>query len=202
MTCDHGQLEPARKVLNVGGNSKAIPIPACFSGWQHDLLDIDPRGNPDLLCDARELAQTPSRVYDAVYCSHNLEHYYQHDAIRVLTGFRMILKKDGFAFICVPDLLAVMKETLEKGLDIEDVLYESPSGPIRVHDVLYGYRMEMEASGNDFYAHKCGFTKVSLTTMLVANGFPHVFTAEENLSLVAIAFKQPPNECQKKLFGL
>ena len=29
-------------VLNVGGNSKLIPIPPHFGGWRHDLLDIDP----------------------------------------------------------------------------------------------------------------------------------------------------------------
>jgi hypothetical protein len=44
-----------RKVLNVGGNSKVIQIPSQYSGWQDFLLDIDPRGNPDIVCDARKL---------------------------------------------------------------------------------------------------------------------------------------------------
>ena len=43
------------KVLNVGGNSKAIALPPIFDGYEHLLLDIDPTGKPDLLCDAREL---------------------------------------------------------------------------------------------------------------------------------------------------
>jgi len=38
-----------RAVLNVGGGTKAIAIPAHFDGWRHDLLDIDPTGNPDVL---------------------------------------------------------------------------------------------------------------------------------------------------------
>ena len=37
------------KVLNVGGNSKAIALPPIFDGYEHLLLDIDPTGKPDLL---------------------------------------------------------------------------------------------------------------------------------------------------------
>lgn len=63
-----------KKVLNVGGNTKAIPLPPEYAGWEHVLLDIDPKGNPDVVCDARELTTLPSATYDAIYCSHNLEH--------------------------------------------------------------------------------------------------------------------------------
>ena len=51
---------------------------------------------------------------------------------------------------------------VEKNLDIDDFLYQSPEGPITVRDVIYGYGAEIERSGNDFYAHKTGFTKKSL----------------------------------------
>ena len=56
------------KVLNVGGNSKLIGIPAHFDGWTHHLLDISPAGSPDLVCDARQLHTLAPAVYDAVYC--------------------------------------------------------------------------------------------------------------------------------------
>jgi hypothetical protein len=36
--------------LNVGGNSEAIPLPARYAGFEHLLLDIDPKGSPDILC--------------------------------------------------------------------------------------------------------------------------------------------------------
>jgi len=58
-----------KKVLNVGGNSKAIPLPPEYAGWDHLLLDIDPKGNPDVVCDARELMTLPAAQFDAVYCS-------------------------------------------------------------------------------------------------------------------------------------
>ena len=66
------------KVLNVGGNNKSIALPPHFAGWEHILLDIDRKGNPDIVLDARKLTQLAPAAYDAVYCAHNLEHYYRH----------------------------------------------------------------------------------------------------------------------------
>lgn len=42
-----------RKPLDVGGSTKDIPLPENCRGWENVLLDIDPRGNPGVLCDAR-----------------------------------------------------------------------------------------------------------------------------------------------------
>lgn len=191
-----------KKVLNVGGNSKAIPLPPQYSGWAHVLLDIDPRGNPDVVCDARELRTLPPGTYDSIYCSHNLEHYYQHDVKKVLAGFLHILQADGFAFIRVPDIEAVMRVVVQKGLDIEDVLYQSPAGPITVRDVLYGYGVEIERSGNDFYAHKTGFSQKSLIATLKAAGFGTVYSGTGNLEVVAYAFRHKPDEYAVQLLGL
>lgn len=191
-----------RKVLNVGGGNKNIPIPDVYRGWQHDLLDIDPRGKPDVVCDARMLTQLPAAQYDAVYCSHNLEHYYPHDVVKVLAGFRHILKDDGFVQILVPDMAEVMKRVVERGMDIEDVLYISPSGPIKVVDVIYGFGIEIERSGNDFYAHKTGFTEKSLMARLKASGFSSVFPTLGNLEIATIAFKGEPSQYARELFRL
>jgi hypothetical protein len=49
-----------RRVLNVGGNTKDIPLPENYRGWENVLLDIDPRGKPDVLCDARSLFGLPA----------------------------------------------------------------------------------------------------------------------------------------------
>lgn len=183
-----------RKVLNVGGNDKAIPIPPCFDGWQHDLLDIDPQGNPDVLCDARELWRLPPRQYDAIYCSHNLEHYHRHEVINVLKGFKIVLKKDGFIFVRVPDIDAVMRRVIEQGLDIDDVLYDAACGPILVRDVIYGYHVKIERSGNDFFAHKTGFTEKSLLNVLRDNGFISISTWCGNLEVAALAFLTQPEK--------
>lgn len=190
-------------VLNVGGGSKATPIPAHFEGWQHDLLDIDPRGNPDLVCDARELLTLAAAQYDAVYCSHNLEHYYRHEGLKVLQGFVHILNDKGFAEIRVPDIARVISSVHDQQLDLDDVLYVSPAGPITAHDVVYGWQSEIIASGQDFYAHKTGFTAKSLVKFLTEAGFRHIFLLDdESLAVHALAFKTEPTKSQRDLLNL
>jgi SAM-dependent methyltransferase len=195
---------PGPRVLNVGGGSKDIPLPPHYAGWEHVLMDIDPKGQPDLVCDARELPALPAGQYDAIFCSHNLEHYYKHDGKKVLEGFLHVLKSDGFAEIRVPDISSVMKRVVGANLDIEDVLYESPGGPIKVSDVIYGWAHQIETSGVDFYAHKTGFTVRSLQALLLQAGFPHVymFVSEEAFEIKAIAFKTEPTAAQRLMLGL
>ena len=191
-----------KRVLNVGGNSKSIALPGHFGGWEHVLLDIDPGGKPDVVCDARKLDQLPAAEYDAVYCSHNLEHYHRHEVPKVLAGFLHVLKPEGFAHIRVPDLGELMRVVVEKSLDIDDVLYVSKAGPITVRDTLYGYGVEIERSGNDFYSHRTGFTRKSLAAMLGRCGFPHAYLGAGRLEIIAYAFRAPPGEFARALLKL
>jgi hypothetical protein len=191
-----------RKVLNVGGNSKAIPLPPQYTGFEHLLLYIDPSGQPDVLCDARDLGSLDAAQFEAIYCSHNLEHYYRHHVPVVLAGFLHVLKDGGFAHIRVPDMHEVMRLTIERGLDIDDILYQSPSGPIMVSDVLYGYSVEIERSGLDFFAHKTGFTAKSLLRAVQRAGFSVTYLGTGNLEVTAVAFKGMPDPAALNLFGL
>jgi hypothetical protein len=192
------------RVLNVGGGGKDIPIPAHYAGWEHILLDVDLRGRPDVVCDARELAALPAAEYDAVYCSHNLEHYHRHEGPRVLGGFLHVLKPDGFAEIHVPDLQALIQHVAETGIDLEDVLYTSPAGPVTPRDLLYGWANEIERSGQDFYAHKTGFTPKSLYALLRAAGFGEIvlLRARASFDLAAYAFRGTPRPEQRAMLGL
>lgn len=191
-------------VLNVGGGTKAIAIPAHYGSWRHLLLDIDPRSGADLVGDARELLGELPQQFDAIYCSHNLEHYFPHESERVLRGFLHVLKPHGFAELRVPDVAAVMRAMLEQGLDIDDVLYESDVGPILVRDVIYGWHVEIERTGRDFYAHKTGFTARSLTAALQRAGFSRVVLATPigTYEVRAFAFKQEPSREQCAALGL
>ena len=206
MHCAPGEspLDTRPRVLNVGGGTKSIAIPSYYDGFNHLLLDIDPRGSPDVLCDARDLQSLEARQYDAIYCSHNLEHYYKHDGDDVLKGFIHVLKEEGFADIRVPDIGAVMRAFVQKGMDIEDTLYVSAGRPIAVRDVIYGWAVEIESSGEDFYAHKTGFTPKSLNACLINAGFQTVFVAsiEEWYEVRALAFKGEPTPDQRELLGL
>jgi hypothetical protein len=191
-----------KAVLNVGGGSKDIPIPPYYSSWRHDLLDIDPRGNPEIVADARELLSQPPAIYDAVYCAHNLEHYHRHDALKVLRGFHHILKPDGFAEIRVPDLMGVIRTVALRGLDIDDVLYQSQRGPILVRDVIYGYHVEIEQSNNDYYAHKTGFSPASLARAASACGFKVWASGVIEFELFSYLFKEQPGDDLQLMLGL
>lgn len=197
-------MQASFRVLNVGGGDKKIPIPPHYAGWEHLLLDVDPRGNPDIVCDARQLDTLAASQFDAVYCSHNLEHYYRHDGATVLRGFLHVLKPDGFAEIKVPDLQSVMRRCVANNMDIGDVLYQSDLGPITVRDVIYGLGSEIEQSGRDFFAHKTGFTPKSLARTLAEAGFvqTYVFVAPDAFETRALAFKAMPSAAQQKLLRL
>jgi hypothetical protein len=163
-------MSETRRVLNVGGNSKKIAIPARYEGWQHDLLDIDPAGKPEIVCDAREMHTLPAGSYDAIYCSHNLEHFAPHDVPKVLTGFLHVLKPSGYAEIRVPSVRAAMREMLLKNKDLEDEYYKTGSGePITFRDILYGHARHV--AQQDFWAHKTGFSTKTLLKALGLAGF-------------------------------
>ena len=191
-----------KKVLNVGGGSKSIALPPQYAAFEHLLLDIDPKGQPDIVCDARQLSGLPAAQFDAVYCSHNLEHYYRHDVPRVLAGILHVMKDGGFVQIRVPDLTELMRVTVSQGLDVDDVLYTSPAGPVMVLDVLYGHSPTIERSGEEFFAHKTGFTQKSLSNAIARAGFSSMFCMTGNLEINLIAFKGKPDPEVRALFGL
>ena len=192
-----------KSVLNVGGGSKGIAIPPYYAGWQHHLLDIDARGNPDVVMDARELRRLPGGTYDAVYCAHNLEHYHRADGAKVLDGFCHVLKDDGFAEIRVPDVLSVMKHAVQNNMDLDDTLYMCPSGPIMVRDVFYGYSLEVEKKGNEFYAHKTGFSPQSLIKFVAGHGFAaYVALSHNQFEITAYLFKRPATRELWKMLNL
>ena len=192
------------RVLNVGGNSKEIAIPAYYNDFEHVIADIDASVNPDLLIDARELHTTDANQFDAIYCSHNLEHFFAHDVPKVLKGFQHVLKDEGFAEVRVPDLAALMREMIQKGLDLDDVLYKTKVGyPITARDVFYGWGHQIEHSGEDFYAHKTGFSPRTLCKALNEAGFPIVILRPgRRLEIFALAFQVMPTEFQKELLQI
>jgi SAM-dependent methyltransferase len=175
------------RVLNVGGGSKDIPLPASYSGFDHVLLDISPGPGVDIVADL--LTWEPTPEFDVVYCSHNLEHYYAHQTLPVLQKFRDALLPSGIVHIRVPDLEEVFKLIVEHNLDLEDVLYECPVGPIMAQDVIYGWGEEIKRSGEPFYAHKTGFTEAKLGRMLSVADFGYIKIVRHNLEIEAMAVK-------------
>ena len=192
------------RVLNVGGGGKHIKLPAFYEGWEHVMLDIDPASEPDIVADAREL-RFKSRLagtFDAVLCSHNLEHFYRHEVAKVLEGFRFMLAPGGFVHIQVPNIGYVIRHLAATGGDLEDIAYVSSAGPIKYIDMIFGLGRYIAERDTDWMCHKNAFTARSLGTLLCDNGFPHVFIGEESTELMGFAFIHKPTLAQMKLLRL
>lgn len=177
------------RVLNVGGGANRS-LPVLFAGYEQHVLDIDHTLEPDICCDATQIPEhVDEATYDAVYCSHALEHFYAHDVSKVLRGFNHALKDGGKVYVAVPNLRELMREMHARNLELTDVWYRTGEGhAISFHDVLYGWSEAMER-GNLFYAHKCGFTKGSLEASLVEAGFKNVKAEEQGANLVGLGVK-------------
>jgi predicted SAM-dependent methyltransferase len=180
------------KVLNVGCSHPGIALPEVFAGWEQIRLDIDPAMQPDILGDAREMIKQDGEQVEAVYCSHNLEHYYPHEVAVVLRGMRHLLKPGGFCVIAVPDLVFAARAVVEQGPAA--VLYESPAGPITALDMIYGYAAMVAAGNGAHYAHKTGFSRDSLAEALRAAGFGRVeMKPGDQFTLVAVGYRDEPS---------
>lgn len=178
---------PERSILNIGGQSKSIPLPEQFLGWKHVLLDIEPGPDVDIVMDARRLIECEDFGFDAVYMSHSLEHFAEEDIPALLEGVQYVLKPGGQVLIRVPDAGLVIRK-LEQGVDPDDVAYMSPLGPITWSDMLHGHQKSIEA-GHPSMAHKTAFTLQSLQEALVEAGFEGVavIANEADMELVAQA---------------
>ena len=139
--------------------------------WQEIRFDIDESVKPDLVGTMTDMSSVESESVDALFSSHNIEHLYPHEVPVALKEFSRVLKSDGFVVITCPDLQSVCKLVAEDKLT--DAAYVSPAGPITPLDILYGHRPPM-ARGNLYMAHRCGFTKKTLSQDLQSAGFAMV----------------------------
>lgn len=154
------------------------PLPVWFAGFDEVRLDINPDCNPDIVASMTSLGDIGP--FDAIYCSHALEHLFPHDAATALTEFVRVLAPGGQALIFVPDLEDV-KPT-------QEVLYQSVSGPITGHDLFYGYAPYLEI--NPYMAHRAGFVADSMTAALNAAGFSSSLVKRlQHHNLMAVATK-------------
>jgi SAM-dependent methyltransferase len=148
------------RVLHVGSGHQALPT--WLSHMAEVRLDIDPGCKPDVVAGMTDMGDIGQ--FDAVYCSHALEHLYPHDVPVALAEFRRVLSPGGVAVVFVPDLEGVPAD--------ETVMYESPCGPITGLDMYYG-KVSYLADA-PFMAHHTGFVSGTLGSALADAGFRDV----------------------------
>lgn len=190
-----------RAYLDVGGGTGIQARPHYYSHLRHVRLDIDPKVCPDRCMDARLLRWQEPNQYEAIYCSHNLEHYDPDDIPVVLQGFCHVLKEDGFAEIKVPNISRIADIMIHSQAELADFFYQTKQGPVFFRDPFYGFAQEIASSGQFFYAHKMGFSPKSLREVLLKNGFCMVVIECPLIEIRALAFKNPPTEYHQKLLN-
>ena len=169
--------------------------------WKEIRFDIDESNNPDIVGTLTDMKSVVTGSVDAVYSSQNIEHIYPHQVPIALREFYRVLKDDGMVVITCPDLQSTCEAVAQAGL--LEPLYDSPSGPISPIDILYGHRRFI-AEGNEYMAHKGGFTYSVLNGAFHEAGFkirvggrrPAPFY---ELWLVAFKQKNKPDDELKKI---
>lgn len=163
-----------RKLLHVGCGSKRkdATTPAFNTPeWTEIRLDIDPSVSPDIVGTMTDMAAVGTGSVDAVFSSHNIEHLFVHEVPIAFAEFKRVLAPDGFLIVTCPDLQAVAALIAEDKLT--DTAYNSPAGPIRPIDIVFGHSPSI-ARGNRFMAHHCGFSRKVLAATLRAAGFAKI----------------------------
>ena len=157
--------------------------------WKEIRFDIDEKVNPDIVGTLLDMSAVEAGSVDAIYSAHNIEHVFPHEVPIVLREFHRVLKDDGMVVLVCPDLQSVCEAVVDDKL--LQPLYESPAGPISPIDILYGYRPAI-ARGNEYMAHKGGFTYSVLNDAFIEAGFKMNYGGRnpDRWELFIISFKQ------------
>jgi predicted SAM-dependent methyltransferase len=147
-------------VLHVGAGTGKLP--EWIKATREVKLDLDPRNQPDIVADMRNLGNIGP--YDGVYCCHALEHVSRDDGLKTLREFRRVLKPGGKAIVVVPDLEGITPT--------DHVLYESEAGPVTGADMYWGMQSLIERWPH--MAHKFGYVARTLKAAFHQAGFRDV----------------------------
>lgn len=166
----------AGSLLHVGCGSDPLPQWAC--GYAETRLDIVPDYSPDIVADMTAMGDIGR--FDAVYCSHALEHLPPHKVGVALREFLRVLNDGGNAIVFVPDLEGVSPT--------DEVLFESPAGPICGLDLMYGFRPVL--AERPHMAHRTGFVASTLEAAFKDAGFSKVAVTRLGMySLMGVGIK-------------
>lgn len=161
-----------KTVLHVGCGGS--PLPAWLEGASETRFDIDERHRPDVVGDMRDLDGLGP--FDVIFNSHCLEHLYPHEVVPTLAKFRAALAPGGVVFAVVPNLDGIRPT--------EDVVYDSPCGPITGLDMYYGCRRLI--ADMPHMAHHTAFVPATLAKAFEEAGFGNVVVkADDAFNLIA-----------------
>ena len=187
--------------IGCGPQNKSSCLGFNNDNWKEIRFDIDKNVNPDIVGTLTDMKLVETGSVDAVYSSHNIEHIYPHEVPIALREFYRVLKEDGMVVITCPDLQSVCEAVVQDKL--LEPLYESDIGPISPIDILYGHRGFI-AQGNEYMAHKGGFTYSVLDGAFYEAGFKIRYGGKRPAAwdLFIVAFKQEKSDEEIKKIAL
>ena len=187
--------------VGCGPHNKSSCLGFNNDNWKEIRLDIDKNVNPDIVGTLTDMKLVETGSVDAVYSSHNIEHIFPHEVPIALREFYRVLKEDGMVSITCPDLQSVCEAVVQDKL--LEPLYESDIGPISPIDILYGHRGFI-AQGNEYMAHKGGFTYSVLDRAFYEAGFKIRYGGRRPVDwdLFLVAFKQEKSDEETKKIAL
>lgn len=157
--------KPRRKTgvrLNVGCGDKLLPY--------YINIDAAPaRGGyqPDVICDARDLAPFEDNSVDEVLSVHLIEHLSRQDAIKAVAEWARVLKPGGQLIIECPNILSACEALMKAP---ESALRHDGEAAQRTMWAFYG-----DPGGDDpLMMHKWGYTPESAARLLVEAGLEDV----------------------------
>lgn len=151
------------RLLHAGCGGSALPeFLTSRVAYEEVRLDIDPDMKPDIVASLKDLGDIGE--FDAVFCSHCVEHLYPADVRIALAELCRVTKPGGWAMVIVPDLEDV-KAT-------EDVLFTCAAGDLTGLDLIYGCRWDAHRS--EYMAHHSGFVSSTLESAMKDAGFSKV----------------------------
>ena len=151
-----GDAPGSRALLSVGSGGEPLPDWEA-RGYTVVRLDIEPATNPDIVASMTDMG--PIGPFDAVLCSHSLEHLYPHEVPIALSEFHRVLKPGGCVVVLVPDL---------EGVSATDDLLPDGNGLSGLH--LY-YGAAGLLAEFPYMAHHCGFVADTLGRVMTEVGF-------------------------------
>ena len=160
------------RLLAVGCGSESL---GWWAGYEVVRMDIDPRTTPDIVASMTDMGDIGQ--FDALYCSHALEHLYPHEVPRALAEFYRVLKHSGAAVIVVPNLDGVPAT--------DEPLPDSPH--LTGLHLYYGESQLIEEFPH--MAHHSGFVPATLKQAMEAAGFTVKVDAQPHYNLLAIGVR-------------
>ena len=183
--------------IGCGSLNKSSCLGFNNDNWKEIRFDINKNVKPDIVGTFTDMNSVETGSVDAVYSSHNIEHIFPHEVPIALREFYRVLKEDGMVSISCPDLQSVCEAVAQDKL--LEPLYDSPTGPISPIDILYGHRQPI-SKGNEYMAHKGGFTYSTLEKAFKEVGFQAMAGGRKGYNIYLVAFKQrKPDEEIKKI---